>query len=87
MSSIESVYLSHWGAFIGWTILGVTIVRVVTIVQINCECGLFTCVFRTTFLPIIKRTGYTTRNIYTDCHVNSRILAVKENKIYTQKLQ
>ena len=55
--SIRSVCLRQWVIFIWWTISGVAIVRVVTSVQINRECGLFTCVLRTTFLPIIKRTG------------------------------
>ena len=71
-SSVQSV--CQWGVFIVWTILGVTIVRKVTIVRINPECGLSTCVLRTTFLSIIKRTGYVTRNTYADCHVSSRIL-------------
>ena len=47
-SSVQSVCLCQRGEFIGWTILGVTIVRMLTIVRINGECGLFTCVLRTT---------------------------------------
>ena len=43
-----SVCLRQWRVFIGWTIFGVAIVRMVIIVRINRECGLFTCVLRTT---------------------------------------
>ena len=52
---------------------GVTMVRMVTIVWINRECELLTCVLRTAFLHIIK-SGYVTRNIYAKCHINSCIL-------------
>ena len=73
MSVCLSVCLRQWGVFIGWTIFGVAILRMVTIVRINRECGLFTCVLRTAS-PIIKITGHVTRNSYADCHVNSCIL-------------
>ena len=49
-SCIQSVCLYQWGVFTGWTILGVAIVRMVTIARINRECGLFTYVLRTTIL-------------------------------------
>ena len=54
-SSVQySVCLRQWVVFIGWTFSDVTIVRMVTSVRINTDCELFTCVLRTTFLPIIK---------------------------------
>ena len=40
---VHSVCLRQGG---GWTILGVAIVWMVTIVRINHECGLFTSVLR-----------------------------------------
>ena len=42
--------LRQWGIFIGWTIFGVTIVRMVTFAWINREYGLFTCVLCATLV-------------------------------------
>ena len=56
-SSIQSVCLRLCGVFIGWTILGLFIVRMVTIVRINRECGQFTRVLRTTtVMDMVKIT-------------------------------